>query len=73
MSSQITSVLEAKVYLNMYFSINDELRSYSHEVTDSGVINKSHIAQLSDSEIMDVANDAKDEITAEIGYLSQSF
>ncbi len=72
MSKPITTVREAKVYLSMYFSFNDELRSYSHEITESGVINKTHIDQLSEAEIIEVANDARYEIEAEIGYLKQS-
>ena len=58
---------KALEYLNEYFTIFTELRSYSHELTDSGVIDKSYLSKLSNEEIINVANDAAYDIKCQLG------
>lgn len=53
---------EAKEYLNEYFKYNSELLSFSHELTDDGVINRSHLALLTNEEVINVASDAQYEV-----------
>jgi uncharacterized membrane protein len=58
---------KALEYLNEYFNTFTELRSYSHELTDSGVIDKSHLEKLNKEELINVANDAAYEIRCQVG------
>lgn len=60
---------EAKEYLANYFKYNTELRSFSHELTDDGVINVTHLSQLSDEEIIDVAEEAHYDVRCSLDWL----
>lgn len=60
---------EAKKELDFYFEFNDELISYSHELTDNGVLTKAHLSQLSDDELIDVADDARYDIKCSLDGL----
>ena len=60
---------ESLNYINSYFEFNTEARSYSHEVTEDGVFNKSHLSLMDKETIIDVAEDIRYEVRCEIGHL----
>ena len=60
---------EALEYLKYYFLYNTEARSYMQDETDEGVFTHAQALKFDDETLICVAEDLKDQIREELGYL----
>ena len=66
MNTQEFTPKTAKDYLNFYFDFYSELYAAT-EATESGVINKTHVDSLTNSELLEYAEAARCEVRYQVG------